>query len=242
MLRSILRGMINRSPTLFTLRHRMSMLPATMGGAEKSAQRSWSQHGEDGRLVVELKDVLTTGYYVDIGANHPAVLSNTYRLYCMGMRGICVEPNALLCGLHERYRPGDTIISAAVGEEDGLLPFYEMSYHAFNTFSEADYKRYIADGKMTLIRKSLKPLFRLSTILKSCAPADKKFELLSVDVEGMDEQVLRSNDWSRWRPRFVLAEGNSDEAAKGTGAFLKETGYERIGTFGVNALYRDLKS
>src|SRR5262249_19745737 len=163
--------------TLFTWRHRMAMLPATMGGPEKAAARSWSQHGEDDRLIAELKDVLKTGYYVDVGANHPAVLSNTYRLYCMGMRGICVEPNALLCGLHERYRQEDTILSAAVGPEDGLLPFYEMSYHAFNTFSEADYKRYISDGKMTLLRKSLKPLFRLSTILKSCAPPNKTFEL-----------------------------------------------------------------
>jgi FkbM family methyltransferase len=231
--------MINRSPTLFTMRHRMAMLPATMGGSQKAAQRSWSQHGEDERLIVELKDVLRTGYYVDIGANHPAVLSNTYRLYCMGMRGICVEPNALLCGLHERYRWGDVILSAAVGAEDGLLPFYEMSYHAFSTFSEADYKRYIEGGKMTLVRQSLKPMFRLATILKSCAPADKSFELLSVDVEGLDEMVLRSNDWSKWRPRFVLAEGNTEEAAKGTGGYLREIGYEQVGTFGVNALYRN---
>jgi len=134
MLPAFARNLINRSPALFSLRHRLAMLPASVGGREKAAQRSWSQHGEDERLVAELKDVLTTGYFVDIGANHPAVLSNTYRLYCMGMRGICVEPNELLCKLHERYRPGDTILSAAVGSENGLLPFYEMSYHAFNTF------------------------------------------------------------------------------------------------------------
>jgi len=58
----------------------------------------------------------------------------------------------------------------------------------------------------------------------------------------MDEQVLRSNDWDKWRPRFVLAEGNTEEAAKGTGGYLKEVGYEQIGTFGVNALYRDARS
>jgi len=91
---------------------------------------------------------------------------------------------------------------------------------------------------MTLVRKSLKPMFRLETILKSCAPADKTFELLSVDVEGLDEMVLRSNDWNRWRPRFVLAEANTDEAEKGTGAFLQSIGYQRVGTFGVNGLYR----
>src|SRR3954467_5043952 len=237
MLPSFVRKMINRSPALFTLRHRMAMMPAVISGKAKAAQRSWSQHGEDERLVEELKDSLQTGYYVDIGANHPAVLSNTYRLYCMGMRGICVEPNELLCHLHERYRPEDVVLSAAVGAEDGLLPFYEMSYHAFNTFSEEAYQRYVREGNLTLVRKSLKPMFRLATILKSCAPKDKTFELLSVDVEGLDEMVLRSNDWSAWRPRFVLAEANTDEAEKGTGAFLESIGYARVGTFGVNGLY-----
>jgi FkbM family methyltransferase len=233
MLRSFARQLINRSPTLFTMRHRIPMMRA--GNA---AQKSWSQHGEDERLVAELKDVLTTGFYVDIGANHPAVLSNTFRLYSMGMRGICVEPNELLCKLHERYRPGDITLSAAVGGEDGLLPFYEMSYHAFNTFSKEAYESYVAGGKMTLLRKTLKPMFRLATILKSAAPSDKTFELLSVDVEGLDEMVLRSNDWERWRPRFVLAEANTEEAEMGTGAYLQSLGYARVGTFGVNGLYK----
>jgi FkbM family methyltransferase len=230
--------MINRSPTLFTLRHQLAMRPALKGGPKEAAKKSWSQHGEDERLVTELKDHLKSGFFVDIGANHPAVLSNTYRLYCMGMRGITVEPNELLTRLHERYRPQDTIVCSAVGGEDGLLPFYEMSYHAFNTFSEEAYRRTVADGKMQLLRKSLKPMFRLSTILRSSAPVGKTFELLSVDVEGFDEMVLRSNDWEKWRPRLVLAEANTDEAEKGTGAYLQELGYERVGTFGVNGLYQ----
>ena len=55
---------------------------------------SYSQHGED-KLVrqllekLNLKDLL----YVDIGANHPIKISNTYLLYRNGMRGIVIEPN-----------------------------------------------------------------------------------------------------------------------------------------------------
>lgn len=29
---------------------------------------------------------------------------------------------------------------------------------------------------------------------------------MSIDVEGLDLTVLRSNDWSRFRPKYVLAE------------------------------------
>ena len=33
-----------------------------------------------------------------------------------------------------------------------------------------------------------------------------KIDFLSVDVEGLDLQVLESNDWDKYRPRVVLAE------------------------------------
>jgi FkbM family methyltransferase len=241
MVRSFLRNLINRSPAIFSLRQRAAMLPAVLAGHSKSAQRTWSQHGEDDRLVKELADKVRSGFFVDIGANHPATLSNTYRLYCMGMRGICVEPNPLLCRLHERYRPEDLVLSAGVGGENTLLPYYEMSYHAFNTFSEEAYHKDIKNGQLTLVRKSVKPVFRLDTILQACAPKGKTFELLSVDVEGLDEMVLRSNDWENWRPTLVLTEANSQEAERGTGGYLKSVGYEHIGAFGVNSLFRNVR-
>ena len=34
----------------------------------------------------------------------------------------------------------------------------------------------------------------------------EKIDLLSVDVEGLDLEVLRSNDWDRYRPQAVIAE------------------------------------
>ena len=34
----------------------------------------------------------------------------------------------------------------------------------------------------------------------------RKIDFLNVDVEGFDLNVLQSNDWSKYRPRFVLAE------------------------------------
>ena len=31
-------------------------------------------------------------------------------------------------------------------------------------------------------------------------------DVLNVDVEGMDLDVLNSNDWSKYRPKFVIVE------------------------------------
>jgi hypothetical protein len=169
-------------------------------------------------------------------------LSNTFRLYNLGMRGVCVEPNDLLCVMHQRYRPEDNVINVALGAENGFASFYQMSHHAFSTFSEADAKMRQAAG-MKLLRVVFKPIFRLETILKHCVPAARsKLELLSVDTEGWDEIVLRSNDWERYRPRFVIVECNTEEAAQSIAGYMDEVGYRNVGTYGINGLFRDSRT
>jgi FkbM family methyltransferase len=237
MLRKLLRGPAARSKTIVAARLHWGMRKAVLGGYDKAAKRSWSQYGEDDVLVDLLKDDLRRGFYVDVGANHPAALSNTFRLYCLGMRGISIEPNDTLCAFHAKYRPGDTVVCAGVGERDGLLEYFMLNYHAFNTFSEAEARAREAAGSK-LIGRTLKPIFRLDTILRDCARTDRDvFALLSIDTEGMDETVLRSNDWQRHRPNHILIESNTEESAAATGALLKDLGYVLRQRFGVNGLY-----
>lgn len=237
MLRKLLRGPVARSKTIVAARLHWSMRKAVIGGYDKAARRSWSQYGEDDVLVELLKDDLKRGYYVDVGANHPATLSNTFRLYCMGMRGITIEPNDTLCAFHARYRPGDTVVCAGIGERDGLLEYFMLNYHAFNTFSEDEARGRQAQGSK-LIRRTLKPIFRLDTVLRDAPRTDRDaFALLSIDTEGMDEMVLRSNDWERYRPKHILIESNTEESAAATGALLKELGYAQRQRFHVNGLY-----
>jgi len=47
---------------------------------------------------------------------------------------------------------------------------------------------------------------RLDVLLSRHLLPGQQIDFLSVDVEGKDEEVLRSNDWNRYRPRFILAE------------------------------------
>jgi len=242
MIKSLARRILNRSRLASAARLNLQMIRIQMLGRERRANRSWSQHGEDARLVFELRDCLGDGYYVDVGANHPARLSNTYRLYNLGMRGICVEPNDLLCAMHQRYRPGDYIINTAVGSEHGFARFYEMSQHLFSTFSESDAKMRQESGVVKLLRVTFKPVFRLETILHHCVPEGRnKMALLSVDTEGWDEIVLRSNDWNRFRPRLVIVESNDEQAAQSVASFMTEMGYASVAAFGINALFKDAR-
>jgi FkbM family methyltransferase len=226
---------LKKSSLLFGLKQEFDILPSVLSG-EKAAARSWSQFGEDEILCSELADLLQTGYYLDIGANHPTKISNTFRLYAKGMRGIVVEPDPTLCRLHAKYRSGDIQLCAASGERDSLAPFYRMSYHGLSTFSREDCERSIAGGAQ-LLSTSLVPVFTIRTILSDCKMEGRPaFALLSVDTESLDEVVLRSNDWCKYRPRIVVYENN--DGTDSTRNFLSSVGYELIASKGCNEIMR----
>ena len=239
MLRASARHLLNRCRLTSVARMHAQMLVPQLRGRRWRSEHRWSQHDEDAWLARELSGQLKTGYYVDVGANHPARLSNTFRLYNLGMRGICVEPNEVLCDVIARYRPEDEVVCAAVGDRETLAKFYELWRHDFSTFSEPDYRMRIEMGHR-LRRVVYKPVFRLSTILAAVqVEARHRFALLSVDTEGWDEMVLRSNDWQRFRPQFAVVEANTAQAEAGSTTFLRSVGYERVATFGVNGIFRD---
>jgi hypothetical protein len=70
----------------------------------------------------------------------------------------------------------------------------------------------------------------LATILERHLPVNQAIDFLTIDAEGMDLQVLKSNDWKRYRPRCVLVESlgvSLEDALRGeVFLFMKNQGYE----------------
>ena len=68
-------------------------------------------------------------------------------------------------------------------------------------------------------------------------------DLLNIDAEGRDMNVLRSNDWKRFRPGVVLVEQRartlSDALAGSANAFLSAEGYELIAKTVNTLVFRD---
>src|ERR1700722_2901695 len=65
-------------------------------------RRSFSAHGEDLLVMGWFAHYgfdLSRVRYVDVGANDPAILSNTFLLYQAGARGVLVEPDPKLAAL-----------------------------------------------------------------------------------------------------------------------------------------------
>ena len=201
---------------------------------------TFAQHREDLVLCELLRAHLYDGYYVDVGANHPSKLSNTYKLFVQGMRGITVEPNEIFSALHRRYRPEDICISAGCGPTEGVACFYERSYHAVS--SVLDTSECVSDCNTRVIARKSIPIITLAGLLRSVHLRGRShFALLSVDSEGFDIEVLRGNDWDSFRPLYVIAEFESPASKKTLLLYMETVGYRFEQLLGCNILLSRVK-
>ncbi len=167
---------------------------------------SFSQEGEDMILSRLFEGKNKEGFYVDVGAHHPQRFSNTYYFYLRGWRGINIDPLPGSMKKFKDIRPFDINIECAIYENEEELIYYQFNEPALNTFTKelADQRGtmeqyHVVDQKKVLCR-------RLEDILDEYMPQGQYIDFLSVDVEGFDLGVLRSNNWDKYRPYVILVE------------------------------------
>ncbi len=142
--------------------------------------------------------------YLDIGAHHPSYLSNTYYFYLKGHRGVCVEPDPALMQRFTSERPGDRLLNIGIGREEATADFYVMSRPTLNTFSKAEAERFASYGKQSIERVLPVRIRNINTVIAEefgDAP-----NLISLDVEGMDLDILQSIDFERFAPDVLCVE------------------------------------
>jgi hypothetical protein len=66
---------------------------------------------------------------------------------------------------------------------------------------------------------------RLDSILNESLPCGQQIDFLSVDTEGHDLNVLRSNDWNKYRPRVIAVEDFQTPGESPVCRFLSEKNY-----------------
>ncbi|MDP4712433.1 MAG: FkbM family methyltransferase [Saprospiraceae bacterium] len=166
-------------------------------------KRYYAQEGEDiilSRLMDKEK-----GFFIDIGAHHPFRFSNTYLFYKKGWRGINIDPLPGSKRLFNLVRRRDINIQCGVAKESGMLTYYCFNEPALNTFDkeEAKFKNDLPDYFIQeTIDIPVEPLWKILDGL-SLPP---RIDFMSVDVEGMEMDVLMSNNWDRYRPEFLVVE------------------------------------
>lgn len=173
---------------------------------------TFSQAGEDliirnyyyTRLIEKQK-----GFYIDIGAYHPYKLSNTFYLYLCGWRGINLDPRPGSMKLFNKLRPQDINLELAVSDKKDKLKYYFIDENSsMNSFSLDYIESLNLQNKIKQIIE-IEPV-SLSEIFQKHLIHNQKIDFMNIDVEGLDYEVLNSNDWENYRPELIAIEIEGD--------------------------------
>lgn len=203
---------------------------------------SWAQNLEDVVLWRVLHDS-SERVFVDVGAGDPSYDSVTALFSGNGWRGINIDPNPLMIERLRASRPNDTNVLAAVGDTPGSLTFWRGEGPAWGLSTldphtaatqRARGVRYIEERVevRTLDDILTKELHRFGVATLG---------FLKVDVEGLEEHVLRGCSLDVWRPRVVVVEAIDAATHAPTHErfehVLAAAGYESCLFDGLNRFY-----
>ena len=161
--------------------------------------KSYSQGGED-LILAKLLKFKSKGFFIDVGANDPISLNNTYLFYKMGWRGINFEPIPELAVNFKNKRNEDTVINKAmsnfVGETDFCVGIDEYNVNSSLLNMELP--------KQQMIKVTVDKLENVLDKLNI-----SKIDFISIDTEGTELDVLEGLNLDKYRPKFILAEYNT---------------------------------
>jgi FkbM family methyltransferase len=204
----------------------------------------YSQEGED----IVLKRVFgakENGFYVDVGAHHPKRFSNTYIFYKQGWQGINIEPNPEMFELFKKHRSRDINLNCGIGQNSTSLNYYMFDEPALNTFESEVLKSRLTETSYKHNKTLIVEVKTLAQVLSQYVSFGKIIDFLTVDVEGFDLEVLKSNDWFSFRPKWVLVEQlnltDIESLDFEIHRYMNSVGYVLFGKTFNTLFYRDKK-
>lgn len=157
-------------------------------------RKYYSQSKEDIFILNKFKK---SGFYVDVGCNHPLRINNCHLLYQNKWRGINIDLDKLSIELFNFVRGEDINVNMAVSLKKGKIKYYFNKFVGLsNSLLKKEYLPY-----SDMINSD-----RLDRIIDRTKYKNKRIDFLSIDVEGMDIDVLRSLDFKRYNPRSICIE------------------------------------
>ncbi|MEY8354090.1 FkbM family methyltransferase [Lachnospiraceae bacterium 54-53] len=209
---------------------------------------SYSQSGEDSIIAYILFVLgidIKTITYMDLGANHSKILSNTYFLYKKGARGLLIEANPYLIGELLKDRAGDKILNRIVSDTSGNIKnIHIISGDGLSTVNLNSAESILKENEGLSIVQTVE----VETISYNEAVNElgKTPDLLNIDLEGYEMEVLKAADLNKYRPFLIIIEsipyrkhlvvGERDMTAVD---YLKTQGYVEYAFTGINSIMID---
>jgi len=197
---------------------------------------SYAQNFEDVMLWRALGHV-PAGRYIDVGAQDPVVDSVSKAFYEHGWRGIHVEPVPRYADMLRRDRPDETVLQLALSDQAGILELNVFEDTGLSTGIKEFADRHRTQG---LAHQTVAtPMLPMRTAFASLT--GQPVHWLKIDVEGLEESVLRGWDSEALRPWIIVIEAtvpmSTEIRYQGAEDILLAARYEFVYFDGLNRFY-----
>ena len=154
-------------------------------------------------LINDIFKKQESGFYLDIGCQHPVKHNNTYKLHKKGWKGVNIDLDQDNIDLFNLSRPNDLNICRAVSSSSKEVELF--FYHKKSPINTVEKKvSNFQNAKVKEIKKITTNT--LNNIIESSEFNNKKFDLMSVDVEGHELDVFIGFDLKKYAPNVIVVE------------------------------------
>jgi len=169
------------------------------------------------------------GFYIDIGTHHPYPFSNTLHFLQKGWQKITIEPTSESANLFNLFSNTGMVINTEQGanHESSMLYYLKNRKNSGSTTE-------IAEKSITTFNTIIKTVnvreMPLAAVLHNNLPAGQTIDFLSLDAAGFDMRALKSIDWTRYIPLFIIVKVNAGikGGAPAICSFLIQKNYEQV--------------
>lgn len=229
-----------------SLKKIFTTLSALLKGQLKGHTGQWAEDVVIRKLFLRSKK---QGTYVDLGAHHPFIHSNTAWLWFKGWRGINVDANKHSIALFNKSRPNDTNLNLAIIPSsqyiggtrivDLYLPNEES-----NETGEHGITATASVNSDIALERNFKKTEKVNSI--DIHTLFEKYNLteidyLNIDVEGMDYQILQDINYTDIKIHAISIEdycSNIHAAVESKIAkHLQKNGYDFVSRVGPTSIF-----
>ena len=166
----------------------------------------YSQNNEE-QIILDYFGPVFKGTCLDLGANDGVTLSNTRACIERGWKGVMVDASTDMC---EKLRRFDVEVhNVAMGNGNGFLTFYESGEH-LGKGDRSLVSTIVASEMDRWTNETFTPVtvecITFATLLNRSE--FKTFDLISIDIEGMDLDVLTQMDLTALGCKMLIVEFN----------------------------------
>lgn len=142
-------------------------------------------------------------FFVEVGANHPAIENASYKLYLDGWGGLSIDANPQFSEEFARLRPRQKFSTALLSAEAKNFEYMRYEDHTLNSGDRLAWQKAEEDDEKVL-GSSMVSSVSLTELLT--AEGVSRVDLLSVNARSMDLEILEGFSFDTFSPEIVRAE------------------------------------